>query len=312
MRSTRFDWQVAGPAPGRVDAWLSKRDEPKLSRSAWKRLILGRHVRVNGQPASPDQSLRPGDQIAVDLPPPEKSDLEPEQIPLEVLFEDEDLVVVNKPAGLVVHPGAGHRHHTLVHALLHHCAGRLSGVGGVERPGLVHRIDADTSGCLVVAKNDSAHVSLAAQFKNRSVEKIYLACVWGEPRQSSGRVETTLGRHPTQRKKMAVVNHGKPALLEWKLRERLGPVSLLECKLLTGRTHQIRVQCAHLRHAIVGDKVYGSVRSQLPANLPWPARHLLHAWRLGFQHPRTAKRVTAEAPVPADMAAFLEALRRQR
>lgn len=293
-----FSWRIEDRAQ-RLDAWLSRQKTPALSRSAWQKLIRGGHVLVNGSPASPNLKLAPGDRIDCLIPPPEKSELTAEKIPLKVLLEDADLLVIDKPAGMVVHPGAGHREHTLVHALLHHCAGRLSGIGGVERPGLVHRLDADTSGCLVVAKNDAAHRSLAAQFKTRTVEKIYLAWVRGKPSRPSGRIEAPIGRHPVHRQKMAVHLRGRPSTTEWKLRESLSGASLLECRILTGRTHQIRVHCAHIGHPVIGDHVYG--RSRTPAGV---SRHLLHAWKLTFDHPRTGERIGVTAPVPADFRAF--------
>jgi 23S rRNA pseudouridine1911/1915/1917 synthase len=293
-------WRVGNPDSGRrLDVWLSERKSPPLSRSAWQRLIRARHVRINGKPVAPNAKLGVGDEVSAVLPPPEKSTMSPEDIPLDVLFEDADLLVINKPAGMVVHPGAGNREHTLVNALLHHCAGKLSGIGGVERPGLVHRLDAETSGCLVIAKNDPTHQALAAQFKTRTVEKIYLAWVRGEIRRPSGRIEAAIGRHPVHRKKMAIVESGRPAVTEWKLREKTATASLLECRILTGRTHQIRVHCLHLGHPIVGDRVYG----RAPAEGS-PSRHLLHAWKLSFDHPRTAKRLSITAPVPDDFKDF--------
>lgn len=299
-RDEAFCWRVEEPDSGkRLDIWLSEIQSPPLSRSAWQRLIRTHHVRVNGSPATPNAKLGAGDEVTAEIPPPEKSGMTPENIPLDVLFEDADLVVVNKPAGMVVHPGAGNRTHTLVHALLHHCAGKLSGIGGVERPGLVHRLDAETSGCLVIAKNDAAHQALAAQFKTRTVEKIYLAWVRGEVRRPSGRIEAAIGRHPVHRKKMAAVSGGRPAITEWKLRERSATASLLECRILTGRTHQIRVHCAHLGHPVIGDRLYGRAHGAGS-----PSRHLLHAWKLSFDHPSTGKRVSITAPMPDDFKAF--------
>jgi 23S rRNA pseudouridine1911/1915/1917 synthase len=299
-----FSWKAE--AADRLDLWLSKKNPPGLSRSAWQRLIREGHVQVNGKSASSNAKLTAGDEITAAIPPPQKTEMEPEDIPLEVLFEDDDLVVINKPAGMVVHPGAGHRAGTLVHALLHHCAGQLSGIGGVERPGLVHRLDADTSGCLVVAKNDAAHGALAGQFKTRSVEKIYLAWVWGEPRRPSGRIEAAIGRHSAHRQKMAVTERGRPAITDWKVLEKHGAVSLLECRILTGRTHQIRVHCAHLGHGIAGDKLYGRTHTGMPA----PPRQLLHAWKLSFDHPRTGKRIAITAPPPDDFRAFQNELKK--
>ncbi len=307
QESADFSWRVgAHDARDRLDVWLSKKESPKLSRSAWQRLIRSGAARINGKTALPNSKLTAGDEVTAVLPPPDKTSMIAEEIPLHVLFEDGDIVVINKPAGMVVHPGAGHRAGTLVHALLYHCAGRLSGIGGVERPGLVHRLDAETSGCLVVAKNDDAHQSLCAQFKARSVEKIYLAWVWGDPRRPSGRIEAAIGRHPIHRKKMGVSGRGRAAVTEWKVLEKRGVASLLECRILTGRTHQIRVHCAHLGHGIAGDKLYARGRPR--PGLPSPPRQLLHAWKLSFDHPRTGKRIAVTAPPPDDFLAFASQL----
>lgn len=302
-------WKVSPEdAPERLDIWLSQKKSPELSRSAWQRLIRDGCVRVNGTSANAKFKLSSGDEVTAVLPPAEKSGMIAEEIPLNILFEDEDLLVIDKPAGMVVHPGAGNRLHTLVHALLHHCAGQLSGIGGVERPGLVHRLDADTSGALVVAKNDSAHRSLSSQFKTRSVEKIYLAWVWGDPRRPSGRIDAPIGRHPIHRKKMAVHERGRPAITEWKLVEKHGPASLLECRIHTGRTHQIRIHCSHLGHPVAGDKLYG--RSRTHQGVASPARQLLHAWKLAFDHPRTGKRISITSTPPEDFLAFKKQLKK--
>lgn len=303
MKVEKYSWIVDSAGDKcRLDLWLSQRKPPLLSRSAWQRLIKNAHVLVNGKTAAPSAKLRPADKVTASLPPPEKSDIVAEEIPLDLLFEDQDILVINKPPAMVVHPAAGNRKHTLVNALLHYCASQLSGIGGVERPGLVHRLDADTSGCLVVAKNDQSHQSLAAQFEKRTVKKIYLAWVWGEPRRLSGRLESPIGRHPVNRKKMAVVERGKPAVTEWKLLEKHGIVSLLECRILTGRTHQIRVHLSHMGHPIVGDKLYGRPRV-FPGVEP-PKRQMLHSWKLSFDHPRTGEKLRAEAPLPADFLDF--------
>ena len=291
----------------RLDQWLSRQTAPKLSRSGWQRLIKDGFVLLNGRPVRANALVRAGDGVTAVIPPPEKMELAAEDIPLEILFEDDGLLVINKPPGMVVHPAAGNRKHTLVNALLHHCAGRLAGIGGVERPGIVHRLDADTSGCLLVAKSDAVHQSLAAQFKSRTVEKIYLAWVWGEPRRPGGRLEDPIGRHPVHRKKMAVAARGKPAVTEWKIRERHGAVSLLECKILTGRTHQIRVHLSHMGHAVVGDKIYGRPRRWTGDT---PRRQMLHAWKLSFHHPETGRQVLIEAPLPGDFLAFGKGVQR--
>ncbi|MBV9463186.1 MAG: RluA family pseudouridine synthase [Verrucomicrobiae bacterium] len=302
---TRRNWEVGPGEGGRLDQWLSQREDPALSRSAWQRLIREGAVQVNAERAEARRKLLPGDRVEAALPDARAAEIAAEAIPLGILYEDEDVVVVDKPAGLVVHPAAGHASGTLVNALLHHCAGSLSGIGGVERPGLVHRLDADTSGCLVVAKNDAAHHGLAAQFKDRTVVKTYLAWVVGKPRVRSGKIDAPIGRHPSNRKKMSVREDGRPALTEWKAKEAYAAASLLECRLHTGRTHQIRVHLSRLGHPIVGDEVYGGRRGAFPE----VKRQLLHAWRLSFEHPRTQAPVSLEAPLPADFVEFAAAIR---
>jgi len=225
----------------------------------------------------------------------EKIDLRPEALPLETLFEDDDIIVINKPAGLTVHPGAGQREHTLVNALLSRCA-VLSGIGGKERPGIVHRLDKDTSGCLVVAKNDIAHRELSKQFAARSVEKIYLALVAGKLRKAAGVIEEKIGRHPVHRQRMQVRSvRGRTAKTEYRVIRSSDEASLIECRLHSGRTHQIRVHLRHLGHPVLGDKVYGR---RLAKNFP---RQMLHAWKLGFHHPRTGEWNNFKAPLPADL-----------
>jgi 23S rRNA pseudouridine1911/1915/1917 synthase len=270
------------------------------SRARLQRLIRARFVRLNGQAARPRDLVRAGDKIEVTEPPLEKIDNRPEQIPLEILFEDNDLIVISKPAGLVVHPGAGHREHTLVNALLHHCP-TLSGIGGKERPGIVHRLDKETSGCLVIAKNDQAHRGLSIQFAARSVEKIYLALVAGKLRRTAGVIEEKIGRHPVDRQRMSVTSsRGRAAKTEYRVVRSSDKMSLIECQLHTGRTHQIRVHLHHLGHPVLGDKVYAP---KLAKDYP---RQMLHAWKLGFQHPRTGEWKMFVALWPSD---FENALR---
>jgi 23S rRNA pseudouridine1911/1915/1917 synthase len=264
------------------------------SRARLQRLIRARFVRLNGQAARPRDLVRAGDEIELTEPPLEKIDNQPEHIPLEILFEDNDLVVINKPAGLVVHPGAGHREHTLVNALLHHCP-TLSGIGGKERPGIVHRLDKETSGCLVIAKNDQAHQGLSIQFVARSVEKIYLALVAGKLRKTAGVIEEKIGRHPVDRQRMSTTSsRGRAAKTEYRVIRSASEMSLVECQLHTGRTHQIRVHLHHLGHPVLGDKVYAP---KLAKDYP---RQMLHAWKLGFQHPRTGEWKSFAAPLPND------------
>ena len=277
----------------RLDQFLA-RELPKFSRSRLQALIRNQNVRLNGAPARPRDLVRAGDQIEVIEPPPEKIDNLPEAIPLDVLYEDDDLVVINKPAGLVVHPGAGQREHTLVNALLHHFPS-LSGIGGKERPGIVHRLDKDTSGCLVVAKTDEAHRALSAQFAERKVDKIYLALVAGKLRRSTGTVDQEIGRHPIHRQRMSVrPTRGRESKTEYRVIASSNDMSLVECKLHSGRTHQIRVHLQHLGHPILGDKVYGAKYAK---NFP---RQMLHAWKLAFRHPRSGDWKQFEAPIPRD------------
>jgi len=282
----------------RLDLFLAG-ELPQFSRSRIQQLIRNGSVRLNKKEARPRDLVRTGDDVDLIEPPVEKIDNQPEDIPLDVLFEDDDLIVINKPAGLVVHPGPGHREHTLVNALLHHCP-NLSGIGGQERPGIVHRLDKETSGCLVVAKNDEAHRGLSEQFAERTVDKVYLALAAGKLRRSSGIIEEKIGRHPVHRQRMSVSQtRGRSAKTTYRVLRSNGEISLIECQLHSGRTHQIRVHLHHLGHPILGDKVYSP---KLAKNFP---RQMLHAWKLGFIHPRTDKKKSFEAPLPSD---FEEAL----
>ena len=286
----------------RLDQFLA-RALPKFSRSRIQQLIRRKSVTLNGSPARPRDLLRLGDRIEVNEPPPEKIDNRPEAIPIEIIYEDDDLIVINKQPGLVVHPGAGQREHTLVNALLHHFP-KLSGIGGKERPGIVHRLDRETSGCLVVAKNDEAHRGLSAQFAARTVEKIYLALVAGKLRKSSGTIEEKIGRHPVDRQRMSIASkRGRAAKTEYRVLRSSGELSLLECRLHSGRTHQVRVHLKHLGHPVLGDKIYGGRFAKL-----FP-RQMLHAWKLGFQHPRTLEWKNFEAPPPRDFETAVKPLR---
>jgi len=253
-------------------------------------------VLLNGATTRPRQVVRSGDKVELTEPPLEKIESQPEPIPLEILFEDNDLIVINKPAGLVVHPGAGHRQHTLVNALLSHCT-TLSGIGGKERPGIVHRLDKETSGCLVVAKNDEAHRELSRQFAERVVEKTYLALVAGKLRKRSGVIEEKIGRHPVHRQRMSVSSsRGRPAKTEYRVVRSGNQASLVECRLHSGRTHQVRVHLHHLGHPVLGDKVYATRAAK---DFP---RQMLHAWKLGFRHPGTGDWKSLEASLPDDFA----------
>jgi 23S rRNA pseudouridine1911/1915/1917 synthase len=298
---------VAPDAAGhRLDLWLLDQ-LPGHSRAFLPRLIRDGHVRIGGSEVKASHAIRAGEVIEVTIPPPEPSTMAPEAIPMEVLYEDSDLIVVNKPPGLVVHPSAGHAGHTLVNALLHHCHGQLSGIGGVERPGIVHRLDLDTSGCLVAAKTDTAHRALSQQFKSHEVEKIYLALVWGLPRVVRGRIEGAIGRNPHHRQKMAVLAEGgRESITEFEIMEHFGGCTLVRCRLLTGRTHQIRVHLASIGNPIVGDTVYGRVRRHPIAAKA--TRQMLHAERLAITHPRSGKWLEFVAPLPQDMRELIREL----
>lgn len=287
-----LEFQISPEEAGqRLDHFLPSRLS-HLSRSRIQNLVRQACILVNGeQPAKAGIKLRSGDRITVEEPPPEPVETLPEEIPLDVLFEDEHLVVLNKAAGIVVHPGAGNREHTLVNALLHHCP-NLSGIGGEQRPGIVHRLDKDTSGCLVVAKNDPSHRNLALQFSGRKVLKVYLAIVAGALRFKSGTVDAAIGRHPVHRMRMAVVPKGRPSRTDYRVLREWEGLSLVECTLHTGRTHQIRVHLKHLGHPLAGDTLYGG-RADFP-------RQMLHARRLGFFHPVTNQWLEFESPIPND------------
>ena len=278
---------------------------PELSRSRMQQLIRSGFVRLNGAITRPHQIVRTGDEIELTNPPPEKIETRPEAIPLEILFEDNDLIVINKPAGMTVHPGAGHQEHTLVNALLHHCS-MLSGIGGKERPGIVHRLDKETSGCLVAAKNDVTHRNPSKQFADRTVDKTYLALVAGKIRKQTGVIEEKIGRHPVDRQRMSVRSlRGRAARTEYRVLRSNEQASLIECRLHSGRTHQIRVHLHHLGHPVLGDKIYAP---RFAKNFP---HQMLHAWKLGFLHPRTGDWNSFEAPLPEDFKGVIAAMELQ-
>jgi 23S rRNA pseudouridine1911/1915/1917 synthase len=278
----------------RLDQFL-RAQLPEHSRAFLQKLIERGHALINGKPGKASYKVRAGDKIAIEIPPPRPAEAQPEAISLDVLFEDDDLIVVNKPAGMVVHPAAGNFEHTLVNALLHHCRGKLAGIGGVERPGIVHRLDKGTTGCIVVAKTDSAHRSLVNQFKSRGVRKIYRAACWGKFERLTGKIETAIGRSSHDRKKMSArAPRGREAVTEYHVVKQLIGFALVELTIHTGRTHQIRVHMAHIGHPVVGDRTYGKAKIAVE-------RPLLHAYKLGFAHPRTGKPVEFTAPMPDDM-----------
>jgi len=287
------------------------------TRSQVARWIEDGHVTRNGAHTKPAHLLRPGDAIDVLPPPPAPSDVLPQAIPLAVIYEDTQLIVINKPPGLVIHPAAGNPDGTLVNALLAHCRD-LSGIGGVERPGIVHRLDKDTSGVLIAAKTDAAHQALSLAFRWRTTDKRYLAVVYGDPKRDEGVVDAPIARHQSERKRMAVVPGGRPARTLYWVRERFAGAALMECRLVTGRTHQIRVHLAHVGHALVGDPVYAGRQWRALADPLVAARcrdfprQALHAWRLTIAHPTDGRPMTFEAPLPEDIAALLATLRAGR
>jgi 23S rRNA pseudouridine1911/1915/1917 synthase len=295
----------------RLDTYLRGKF-PAASRGAIQRLIEEGHILVNGHRVKPTHTPRAGEQVQVHWPEAKPAEALPEEMPLEILFEDDALLVLNKAAGLVVHPAAGHAEHTLVNALLHHCAGELSGIGGVARPGIVHRLDKETSGCLVVAKNDETHLALSSQFASRKVEKFYRAIVCGEMTRDKGEIHAAIARHPSHRKRMAVNDDtGREARTTYRVLERLRASTLVEAGLHTGRTHQIRVHFQFLGFPLVGDLTYGQRQNRRLEELVGFAapRVMLHAFRLAFIHPRTGKRIHFEAPLPKDFEDVLKALR---
>jgi len=300
----------------RLDVFLSRR-ESDLSRARLQRLIESGRVAISGTTAiRASQKLHAGDVVALEEPPAAPLELLPQDIPLSILYEDHDLLVLDKPAGLVVHPAAGHGEGTLVNALLFHCRD-LSGIGGVMRPGIVHRLDKDTSGLLVAAKTNVAHQGLASQFKNHQVRKTYQALVYGDPKEEQGQIDLPVGRHPVERKKMSTKSRrGKEAVTRWRIAERFGVAALLNVDIETGRTHQIRVHLAAIGHPVVGDTVYGSskranaiVNPVIMARLKGMSRQALHAARLCFVHPGTRGEMEFHAPLPADMADICNFLR---
>lgn len=323
----RFDFFVGdGEGGARLDRYLAERPEivaAHLSRSRIKALIEEGRVSLRGVAVNdPAKKLSAGDAVTLDVPPPAPAEPQAEDIALTIVYEDAHLIVIDKPAGLVVHPASGHESGTLVNALIAHCGESLSGVGGVKKPGIVHRIDKDTTGLLVVAKTDAAHHGLSALFADHgrtlSLTREYLAFVWGVPDRAHGTIETYLGRHSIQRERMAVVpeSRGREAITHWEKIADYGVASLVRCQLETGRTHQIRVHMAHIGHPLIGDATYGAGFKTKVAKLPEAARaaveklgrQALHAATLGFEHPITGEEMMFESDLPQDLAALMAAL----
>ena len=290
----------------RIDKYLAEQ-LPDITRSHLQKLLKDGSVQMNGKPVKASTKTAAGAVIELTIPEPEEPEILPEDIPLDILYEDSDVILINKPKDMVVHPAAGHYTGTLVNALMYHCKGDLSGINGVLRPGIVHRIDKDTTGVLIVCKNDKAHNALAEQLKEHSITRKYRAIVCGNLKEDEGTVDAPLGRHPQDRKKMAIVRTGgKRAVTHYRVLERFGNYTYIECQLETGRTHQIRVHMASLGHPLLGDEVYGRVKS--PFKLEGQT---LHAMVLGFIHPTTGEYMEFEAPLPEYFEKLLEKLRRR-
>ncbi|MEO1296194.1 MAG: RluA family pseudouridine synthase [Cyanobacteria bacterium J06636_16] len=296
--------------PPRLDRWLTAHLK-ELSRNRIQKLIDWEYVTLNGELCTNKKAtVQVGDAIALTIPATRPLEIAPEEIPLDILYEDEQMLIINKPAGLVVHPAPGNMSGTLVNAVLAHCGDQLTGIGGVERPGIVHRLDKDTTGAIVIAKTDLAHQHLQAQMKAKTARREYLGIIHGVPKTATGTINAPTGRHPSDRKKQAIIpalKGGRYAITHWQVEERLGNFTLMRFRLETGRTHQIRVHCAHAGHPIVGDPVYGSGRS-VGVNLPGQA---LHAEKLSLQHPVSDDWVTAIAPLPPHFVTLLSVLRKR-
>ncbi|MGA1841709.1 MAG: RluA family pseudouridine synthase [bacterium] len=308
-------WTVSKDKAGkRLDICLAQLPF-RISRSQWKRLIEEGFVKIGGHVSAPSHILRIGEIIEITIPEPEPLEIEPEKIALDIIYEDDSLLIINKPAGMVVHPGAGHSSHTLVNALLHHCPD-LAGIGGKKRPGIVHRLDKDTSGLLAVAKTEWAHISLSSQLKKKQVQRVYLALVHGIFPEDEGQIHTLIGRHPVYRQKMSInVRTGRDAITNWRVKERFSHFTWMELRLQTGRTHQIRVHMSHLGYPVVGDKVYG--RGKIPKDCPLKLKsaiagltgQALHAHSLGFNHPCSGKYMEFHSPPPMSIQKILNILK---
>ena len=289
----------------RIDRYLSEEMEDR-SRSYIQKLIKDQYVIVNQKPVKANYRLSLGDMVEITLPEAKEPDIIPENIPLDILYEDQDIIIVNKPKQMVVHPAPGHYSGTLVNALMYHCGQELSGINGTMRPGIVHRIDMDTTGSLIVCKNDMAHQSLSEQLKVHSIKRVYVAIVHGNIKEDNGTVNAPIGRHPTERKKMSIhTKNGRNAITHYNVLERFGEYTYIQCELETGRTHQIRVHMASIGHPLVGDQVYG------PRKCPFPKLQgqTLHAKTLGIIHPRTGEYLEINAPLPDYFIELLDRLR---
>ena len=312
--TTQHEFTVPEELEGiRLDLCLAKLN-PDWTRSRARKLIDDDHVLLNNASGKASTSVHTGDTVVVNEPPPRPLDVEGEDIPLNVIHEDSDLLIINKPAGLVIHPAAGNPSGTLVNALIHYCQD-LSGIGGVERPGIVHRLDKDTTGIMVVAKSDRAHLALSIAFRQHTIRKTYLAVCYGNPKTEDGVVDAPIDRHPRNRREMAVVREGRPARTLYEVDQEFAGTSMVSCHPVTGRTHQIRVHMAHIGHAIIGDPLYAGRQWRNLADLSVQSacrnfpRQALHARRIAFEHPVTKEEVEFEAPLPTDLENLLEVLR---
>ena len=288
----------------RLDKYISDMTGPLLSRSFLQKIIKNNEVNVNGIPKKASYKVFSGDEVSFTVLDAETCSIVPEDIPLDILYEDDDVIVVNKPKGMVVHPAAGHFEHTLVNALMYHCGDSLSGINGVMRPGIVHRIDMNTTGSIIACKNDNAHIKIAAQLKEHSINRTYIAIVCGNIGEDELTINAPLGRSSKDRKKMAVVQGGKNAITHVFVRQRFGAYTLVECKLETGRTHQIRVHMASINHPILGDDIYGKASNRFKTD-----GQALHAYKLGFVHPTSGEYIETVAPIPDYMNRILVELK---
>lgn len=288
----------------RLDVFI-KEKIPELSRNRIQALIKESHILVNSKSIKASYKIKKGDKIKVIIPPDEEIDIKPKEVPFEILYEDEDIAVINKPSGVVVHPAPGHRDDTLVHGLLLKLK-NLSGIGGKIRPGIVHRLDKDTSGVMLVAKNDFSHKKLVEAFKERLIRKKYITLVYGKLEQKRGKIETYIKRHSVNRKKMAVSKEGKIAITLYEVIEEFNKASLIYAKPVTGRTHQIRVHFSHMGHPVLGDPIYGGLKHDIPK----PPRLMLHAYEISFEHPRTNQKMVFRASIPEEFEKYIETLKK--